>query len=100
VPLQFAVRALERGDAARVEVVPFAIGAVVLLRRVAGRPVDHVELGIVAAGEPGRRAAVLDVLASPGFRTRLPRPGHGPEPQDILAGLLFVRGEDTVGAVV
>ena len=44
VPLQLAVGALQREDAAGIEVVPLAIVAVVFLRRVAGRPVDDVEL--------------------------------------------------------
>ena len=55
---------------------------------------------IVAAGEPGRRAAVLDVLAAPGFRARLAALRHGPEAPDLLAGPLIVRGEEPVGAVL
>ncbi len=67
---------------------------------IAGRPVDRVERGIVAAGEPGRRAAVLDVLPLPRLRSGLARLGHGPEPPDLLAGLLIVRGDETVRAVL
>ena len=67
---------------------------------IAGRPVDDVERRIVAAGEPGRRAAVLDVLALPGLRSRLARLRHGPEAPDLLAGLLIVRGDEAVGAVL
>ena len=79
---------------------PFPIVAVVFLGRIAGRPVDHVELGVVAAGEPCRRAAVLDVLPLPRLRSGCSGLRHRPESPDLPAGLLIVGRDEPVRAVL
>src|SRR6266849_7318736 len=73
--------------------------AAVFLAGIAGGPVDDVELGIIAAGEPGWRTAVIDVLALPGLRTRLAPFRYGPEPPQFLAAVLIEGGDEPVGAM-
>src|SRR5439155_17935511 len=72
------------------QIVAGALVAIVLGRRVAGRPVDHVELRIVCAGEPSRRAAVLEILTLPGFGARFTALGNGPDAPDLFASGLVV----------
>src|SRR5262249_32164636 len=60
----------------------------VIRLRVAGPPIDKVEVGIVGAGAPGRAAAMLPgVIVGPGLRARLAlRPDRVAAPE-LLAGL-------------
>ena len=99
VPLQPPRRAIQREDRIGIQVVSPAVIAVVLLAGVPRGPVDRVELRIVAAGEPRGRAAVLDVLALPGLRSRLARLRHRAESPDLLARRLVVRRDESVRAV-
>ena len=73
--------------------------SVVLLARVAGRPIYDIELGVIAAGEPRWRAAVIDVLAFPGLRAWLAAFRHGPEPPHFLAGVLIEGGDESLSAM-
>src|SRR5262249_46819063 len=93
IPSERAGLALEREHGVRVEVVALAVVAVVLLARIPRRPVDEIEHRVIAAREPGGRAAVLDVLAAPGLGARLAAPGDAPE-APALASRLLVEGRD------
>ena len=70
VPLQLAGRGVKRQHRVRVQVVALPLPPVVVGARVAGGPVQRVKIGVVGAGEPRGRAAVLDVLAAPGLGAR------------------------------
>src|SRR3954471_12115221 len=100
MPVQLPCLAIERKHAVRVEIVPLAVIAVVLLRRIPGWPVDDVEIGIVAAGEPGGSAAMLDVLSLPCFGSRFSRLRNGPEPPHFFSCVLIVRRDEPVRAVL
>src|SRR5438445_11758207 len=73
--------------------------SVVLRARVAGRPIYDIELGVIAAGEPRWRTAVIDVLAFPGLRAWLAAFRHGPEPPHLLAGVLIEGGDESPSAM-
>ena len=71
VPLQLSGFRIQRDDRIRIEVVAAAIVANQIGRRIAGRPVQRVELRIVGAGQPRGRARMLDALSLPGLGLRL-----------------------------
>src|SRR2546423_14277810 len=73
--------------------------SVVLRARVAGRPIYDIELGVIAAGEPRWRAAVIDILAFPGLRAWLAAFRHGPEPPHFLCGVLIEGSVESLSAV-
>src|SRR5438067_625638 len=98
MPAQLAGVAVQRDYGARIEIVAFTSVAVVIGAGVAGSPIHQVELGIVGAGDPGRRAAGLPALARPGFVPRLARTGDSPETPHVLAGLCVVRVEESANA--
>src|SRR6185295_12569798 len=56
---------------------------------IAGAPIDEVELGIVGARAPGRRAAVFPGVAvgRPGVVSGLAGPRNGVTTPELLAGL-------------
>src|SRR2546421_7006870 len=89
IPLELAGLAVQRQKAIGVEIVSDAMVSVVLLARIAGRPIYDIELGVIAAGEPGGRAAVVDVLAFPGLPAWLAAFRDAPEPPHVLAGVLL-----------
>ena len=91
---------VEGQDRVRVQVVAEALAAVVVRARIAGRPVERVEIGVVGAREPGGRARVLDVLALPGLRSRLASLRHGPEAPHLLARRLIEGGQEAADAFV
>ena len=78
MPLDRARLWLQRQDRRGIEVVARA-EARIPRGRVAGAPVDGVQLGILGSGQPGRAAAALPRVAAifPGLGPRLARRGHG-----------------------
>ena len=98
IPLELSGLGVESQDAVGVKVVALALVAVVFGGGIAGGPVDGIELGVVGAGEPGRRSAMLDACALPGLRFRLARQRHRPEAPDFFAGGLIVGGDETARA--
>ena len=75
VPLQLAGRGIERQHGIGIQIVALALVAVEIRTGIADGPEQRVGFGIVGAGEPGRRAAVLDGAAHPG-RQRPDRRGR------------------------
>ena len=73
IPFELAGLRFERQDRVGVEIVALAIVAVVIETGIAGRPVHEIELRIVRARHPGGAAAMLRLLALPGFGTGLTR---------------------------
>ena len=99
-PLQPARLRVEGQHGVGVEVVAPPLAAVVVRARIAGRPVERVELGVVGPGEPGGGAAVLDVLALPRLRSRLYPFRHRPEAPRLLAGRLVEGGQEAARAFI
>src|SRR5207253_585298 len=85
IPAQFAGIRIEREKTIRIEIVSLATAAEIQWRRIAGSPVDQIEVGIVAAGYPGRTSAVLRGVLQPGVPARFVRQRHGPEPPGFLS---------------
>ena len=100
MPLELAGFAVERQDAVGIQIIAGARIAVVLLARIAGGPVDGIELGVVAAGEPRGSAAVGDLRALPRFRARVAALGHHLEAPHLFARRLFERHHLSVRAVL
>ncbi len=100
MPFQFPGLAVQRENAIRVKIVAEAIIAVVLFRRIPCRPIHDVQYRIIGSDEPGGRAAVVDVLALPGFRTRLAALGDSPESPHFFSGRLIERNDESVGPVL
>ena len=92
------VSEIQREQRAGIEVVAGADVAVVVRTRIARAPVEQVQLRIVGAGQPRRRAAVLPRVAAPRVRARLTRRRHGPEAPRALAGLRVVGIEESANA--
>ena len=87
VPLALAGVGIERDDGIGEEVVAIsAHGAIGHRRRIADRPVERVELGIVGARQPRSAAAGLPAVAFPRVVAELSRAGNRVEPPQPLAG--------------
>ena len=71
MPAQFAAVGIERNDRIGIEIVTLARIAVEQGRRIAGRPIKQVALGVVAAGHPSGRAAALPRVTGPALDTGL-----------------------------
>src|SRR5260370_42029152 len=94
VPLQLADLRVQRDDAVGIEIVAPARVAIVVFARVAGWPVNRIQLWIVGARKPCHRTSVFNALPLPRFRTRLAGPWHGPEsPRLFSSGLVIGRQE-------
>ena len=100
MPLQFSGLRIQRDDRIRVEVVAFAIVAVEIRRRIAGRPIEGVELRIVGACQPRGRSRVRDAASLPRFRSRLAWRRHRPEAPHFFARCLIECGEKAAHAFV
>src|SRR5687767_5294584 len=74
--------------------------AVVIRTGVAGAPIDEVQLGVVAAGDPGGGAARLPTVAGPRLVGGLAFAGDRPEAPELLAGLGVVGVEEAADAVL
>src|SRR5204862_7286907 len=71
-----------------------------LRSRVAGAPVERVELWIVRAGHPRRRAAALPRVVFPRLVPPFPLAGNGVEPPRAPAGFRIVSVDETADAVL
>ena len=87
MPLQRTRIGVERHDAARVEVVARPHITVHVRPRIAGAPIDQVQIRIVRPRNPGRTPAALPGVAVPGLVSRLTRTRHRPEPPNAVTGL-------------
>ena len=86
-PLHLSRIRIQRDHGFGVEVIAFAHVAIEIGRWIAGSPVNQVELGIVAAGQPGVAAGRLPGIAGPGFRAGLAGFGdHVPSPEPLAGG--------------
>ncbi len=63
VPLHLAGRRIEREHRIGIEVVAGTVVGIPVRRRIAGGPVEKIELGIERAGQPRRAAAGLPAVA-------------------------------------
>src|SRR5450755_4842540 len=93
MPLQLAGMRVERKNAIGVKVVAAALVAIVVFAWIPRRPEQRIGFGIVCAGEPGCRRAVLYAIAFPSFRTLLAARRHRPKTPHFLPGFLVVRGQ-------
>src|SRR6202008_3556871 len=85
VPRDLAGGRLQRDDAGGVEIVALAVLTIEIRGRVAGAPVDQVQLRIVGAVHPWRAPAVHPAVALPGVVAFLARPRNDVEPPALLA---------------
>ncbi len=100
IPLEFAGVRIEGEDGIGIEIVAFAAGAVVGGRRIAGGPVEKVELWIVGAGDPGGSAAVGSGFGgAPGVTAGFAGSGNGVETPGALAGGGVVGVDETTDTV-
>src|SRR5689334_18398820 len=87
MPLAAAGGGIERDHGTRKQVVSLAHGGVEVGPGIAGGPEQRVGLGVVAAGEPRRRGALLPAIALPRFESELARTGNRIEsPQTFSRG--------------
>src|SRR5258708_22151926 len=100
IPAEFSGGGVERQHRIGIQVVAFALVAVVVGTRIAGGPEELVGFRIVGAGEPGGSASVRQRLAGPGFGERLARRGPRPEPPHALAGGSFVSRDEPANALI
>ena len=82
----------------RVEVVAEPHVAVPVRAGVAGAPVDEVEVGVVGAGDPARRAAGAPRLAGPGLVVGMVGAGNGPRAPREVAGRRVVGVDEAADA--
>src|SRR6202012_1248454 len=100
IPAQLAGVGVERHDAGCIELGFLAlvgadetIAIVEIAARIAGAPIDKVEIGIERAGHPRRAAAELPAVALPCLMALFPGTGnHVPAPCEA-AGLCVESGE-------
>ena len=100
VPLELAAGAVDGHGRVRVEVVAEPHVAVPVRSRVAGAPVDDVEVGVVGAGDPARRSAGAPRVAGPGLVVRMVGAGNRPGPPDLVARRRVVRIDEAADAVL
>src|SRR5438132_7253900 len=100
MPLQLARVERERHYARRVQIVAGAHVAVPSRTRVAGSPVDQIQLRVVGAGDPGGAAASLPGVACPGFRAGLAGRGDRVEAPRSAACGGVIRVDETANAVL
>ena len=98
MPRQLAGRGVQGDDAVGEQIVARPRLAVIDGRRVADAPVDEIELGIEASGDPRGAAAGFPRIVLPGVVTELARSGNGVETPAQLTGLRIVRGQETADA--
>src|SRR5262249_24032518 len=79
IPAQLSGLRLERQNAVRIEVGPFALIAVSGRIRIADRPKPRIGFGVVRASEPGLAASGWKRLALPRLRFRITLFRYGPE---------------------
>ncbi len=80
-PLQLSRIRIQGDHGLGVQVIALAHVAIEIGRGIAGSPVNQVELGIVAAREPGVAAGGLPGISGPGFGAGLAGLGdHVPSP--------------------
>src|SRR5207244_10073518 len=77
VPFPRAGRRIECNDRTGEQVVALTHGPVVERTRIADRPVDRIEIGVVRAWQPGRAAAQLPGVACPRVVSEFARTGNG-----------------------
>ena len=92
MPLQLSRGHIQRQNGTGVKIVAVPVIAVEIRAGVSGGPVHRSGFGIVAAGEPRRATAVIDIAPIPGFRTRLATRRNRPEAPHLFAGGLVVGG--------
>ena len=96
VPHELSGRGPEGDDGVRVQVVAGPPVAVQVGTGVAGGPVEQIEPGVVAAGQPGGAApAPQHLRIAPRFRPRLARRGNRPEAPRPLAGVGVIGVEES-----
>ena len=98
VPPHLARVAVQREHRVGVQVVAQPHLAAVVGAGVAGAPVDEVELGIVRAGDPGRRPAGAPRVAQPRLVVGMIGPRNRVRPPRAFAGLRVVRVEEPADA--
>ena len=108
VPLQLAGIRIDGERGVRIERV--VLDALLLRQRaahlgdprigLAGAEIDGVQVGIVAAGHPGRGAeAALERQAVPGRFVGVARMRDGPHPPQLLAGVHVVAGDEAAAGL-
>src|SRR5258706_13183706 len=90
MPLQLSRRHIQRQDRAGIKIDALPVIAVEIRACIASRPVHRLGFGIVAASEPRRTAAVIDITAIPGFRTWLAARWNRPEAPHLFASGLCI----------
>ncbi len=91
---------VERDHRIGIQVVALAVVTDHVRPGVADGPVQRVELRVVAAGHPRRRARMIDRVALPCFRPGLAARRDGPESPDLLAGRLLVGRNESARALI
>src|SRR6516225_6239007 len=101
VPLQLAGIRVEGEERTRVQIVAFAIVAVIVGIRIASAPVQQIEGRIIAACDPGAAATSGDDVGR-GPRLTAPLAGrwHGIEAPHPCAGPWLVRIDEAARRIV
>ena len=101
VPLQGARARIDGDQRVGVEIVALAVVTVIIRIRIAGAPVQEIELGIVGAGHPRAAAAAFQHtgVGGPRLAAPLPKTGNGVEPPDALARCRIVGVEKAPGGI-
>ena len=103
VPPELPRVGVERHNRRGVQIVAFALGAVVVGARVPGAPIHQIELRIEAAGDPCRAAPMLPGLRvhpAPRSVTRIIGACRGVEAPDALSVSRVVRVDEPAHAVL
>src|SRR5580704_16390924 len=99
IPFEFSRVCVESEHRAAVEIVAGAFVTTVAGRGIAGGPINEIQLRIVRTGDPGRCAAGLPRVASPGFVARLAGAGNGIESPGTLAGVGVIGIDEAAHAI-
>ena len=87
IPLDLARVGVEGEEAVRIQVVAGPEVSVPIRRRVAGRPIQKIEVRIVGTRQPCRAAARLPTVSAPGIATGLAGRRNRVRSPQQLAGL-------------
>ena len=74
MPFALARGRIERHHRTREQVIALANLGIAIGPGIADRPIKHVQVRIVAAGQPTRSAAALPTIAQPGIVPEFARP--------------------------
>src|ERR1700733_2337788 len=100
VPFQLSGIQVDRDHGVGIKVIALAHIAVEIGRGIADAPIEQVQLRIVATREPGRPAAMLPGVISPGISAGFTRLRYGVKSPQMLAGFCVECGQKAIEPAV